>query len=127
MMSLFSHPRYRPIIGAVLMALAGALAVSVIWAVFAIRTTQVDRIKTGDNTARAAVAAEKGTSLLVDCLTIGGDCYERQQARTAEVLGEISEQGVRASAAIAVCQSRGIVEYEPLVRCAVRLLTSETP
>lgn len=98
MLSLFSHPRYRPIIGAVLMALAGALAVAVIWAVFATRTTQLDRAKSGDVTLRAAVAAEKGTNLLVDCLTVGGKCFERQQAQTADVLGVLRRYIVLASA-----------------------------
>lgn len=108
--------------------------IGVLYTVAKVRETQLDNRTTLETTkhaaqdAEAAAEAAKVTAARVeDCTTVGGECYAAGQKRTGQAVAAITDQGLRAAAAIAACQARGVTEFRPLVRCAVGLLTPPEP
>lgn len=129
MMTVFRHPHYRPVIGAVLMALAGALAMAIIWVLFAIRDTQVEgtdertqTLAAAEAAERAAKAAERGTDVIIDCTQAAGQCFERNQQSTSDLIVRLIDSSIYAAA----CADRPGYQTDQEIRdCVLRKLDAE--
>jgi len=78
----------------ILVLTAGVLIVENTITTTAIRHSQVDRAHVIDQGTEAAKAAQSGVDILNDCLTPGGECYERSQQNQARILEVVKAQTI---------------------------------
>lgn len=107
-----------------------ALLIGSAWGIYLIRSSQVDRGKTVDNAAAAAVAAKEGTEKIESCTTPGQKCFEEAQRRSGALLTQLINNNQASAAAAASCavrlpatsQMSDYERYNAVLVCVLRVL-----
>lgn len=105
-----------------------ALMVSMVFGIWLIRSTQTNSHSYVVSGARAAKAAHRGTSRIIDCTTPGRPCYDRGQQRLARTVAGLSIGQQRSAAASAACavslaQAGRTLSFKAVYRCELLSLS----
>lgn len=80
-----------------------------------IRDTQVTNTRTLDT-------ADRTLDLIRDCTEPGGECFDRGQKRTADVVADLNKAAVYAAAC---ADKRGVQGEDEIYACVVRLFAAD--
>lgn len=109
---MFSTPRGRRIGWVVVYVCVAAFILGIVAVIAAIRQTQIEGTPTG---RRLLEASDR----ILDCTDPAGVCYQRNQERTADVIGDVNRVAVYAAAC---ADQRGIQGEDEIYACVVRLI-----
>lgn len=109
---MFSTPRRQRIGWVLIYVVVAAVVLAMVAGVAAIRQTQLEGTPTGQRLLEAS-------DRILDCTDPNGECYQRNQDRTADVIGDLNRVAVYAAAC---ADRRGIQGEDEIYACVVRLI-----